>query len=117
MTWYYENKNDYGAIWVNANKFVKFFGVKYRTKNFYTFSTKVKKGSFISYDEEGDGDWNHMAFVTATTNTKKKTHGITYHNFQVAQHTRDYLAYVSAEKNGWEELVNKHPKVVFAIVN
>jgi len=61
--------------------------VKYTTKSFYTFSTKVKKSSFIGYDTTSDGNWNHMAFVTAKPSEKKKTHGVTYYDFKVAQHT------------------------------
>lgn len=114
-SWYYNN-GSYGAIWVNANKFAKFFGVKYKTKNFATFSTKVKKGSFITEDKKGDGNWDHMAFVTVTTTTKKKYKNITYNDFKVSQHTNDYHAYVSEKVNKWETLT-KNKGIVFAIVN
>lgn len=115
-SWYFNKAGDYGAIWVNANKFANFFGVKYKTKSFYTFSTKVKRGSFITEDKKGDGNWDHMGFVTATTKIKKKYNGITYYDFRIAQHTADYHAYVSETKNHWEELT-KNSKIIFAIVN
>ena len=32
---------------INANAFVRFFGVKYSTKSFISFADNVKKGSFV----------------------------------------------------------------------
>lgn len=116
-SWYYTNANNYGTIWVNANKFAKFFGVKSTTKNFNTLSTKIKKGSFIGYDKTGDGGWDHMAFVTVKTESKKTTNGVTYYDFKVAQHSSNYHAYVSDEANGWEKLKKDNSKLVFCIVN
>lgn len=116
-SWYYSSKNNYGAIWPSADKFAKFFGVKSTTTSFYTFSTKVKKGSFISYDKENDGKWNHMAFVTDKSGTVKKTEGVKYYNFRVAQHSDEYNAWVSADENHWETIKKKNPKARFAIVN
>lgn len=114
LSWYYKDKYDYGYIWIRADKFAKFFGVKYKTTSLYTLSTKVKAGSFISYDKKADGDWNHMGFVTNTTKNKKKTNGVTYYDFRVAQHSGDYWSYVSYKDNGWSK---QKKGTVFAIVN
>ena len=116
-SWCYIGYHSYGKRWTVADRFAKFFGVKYTTTNFYTFSTKVKKGSFISYDITSDGSWDHMAFVTAKSSTKKTTEGVTYYDFKVAQHTTNYNYYVSNSKNNWEKLKKSNPKVKFGIIN
>lgn len=115
-SWYFNKAGDYGAIWVNANKFAKFFGVKYKTNSFYNFSKKVKRGSFISYDLEGDGGWDHMAFVTAKYNESYTTNGVEYYDFKIAQYSADYHLKVTNAKNNWEKL-DRDKKTVFAIVN
>ena len=118
-SWYYtgKSKGSYTAIWVNANKFANFFGVKYKTKSFYTFSTKVKKGSFITEDKKGDGNWDHMGFVVKKGSTLTKTSGVKYYDFRVAQHSSDYDNWVSSVENGWETLKKNNPKTVYAIIN
>ncbi len=116
-SWYYNDKNDYGGIWVKADKFAKFFGIKYKTENFYTFSTKVKTASFITEDKKADGNWDHMAFVVKKGDTLTKTEGVKYYDFKVAQHTSNYNNWVSSKENGWETLKVAYPKTVFAIVN
>lgn len=116
-SWYYGGAYNYGKIWTTADKFAKFFGVKASTSSFYTFSTKVKKVSFIAYSKFGDGKWNHMGFVTAKSTGKKKTNGVTYYDFKVAQHTKNYHQWVSHKDNGWETLKSNYPKVKFSVVN
>ena len=116
-SWYFNKAGDYGAIWVNANKFANFFGVKYKTTSFYTFSTKVKKGSFITEDKKGDGNWDHMGFVVKKGSTLTKTSGVKYYDFRVAQHSDDYDNWVSSVENGWETLKKSNPKIVYAIIN
>lgn len=116
-SWYYSSKNNYGGIWPTADKFAKFFGVKSTTSDFYTFSSRVKKGSFIAYDKENDGKWNHMAFVTNKSSTVKKTGNVKYYDFKIAQHSSEYNAWVSARKEGWKTLKKKYPKTKFAIIN
>lgn len=123
-------KYNYAARWVNADKFVKFFGVKSkyaassgRYTSFVNFAAAIKKGSFIAYDKEGEGSWNHNAFVTYLFHSGESSrrnityHGTTYKDFKVAQHTTNYHNWASDSKNGWEELPEKNSKVVFAIVN
>lgn len=125
----------YSARWVNAHKFVNFFGKKtvYKTENydnkrtaFINFAKNIKKGSFIAYDEEGDGNWNHNAFVTYLWHSGESArrdisyHGSSYKDFKIAQHSRNYHKWVSENGDsgcGWEDLPYDYPKVTFAIVN
>lgn len=118
---------DYTSRWVSANAFVNFFGVKSkyasssysnRYNAFVNLSKNVKAGSFISYDKENDGDWNHMGFVTGVSSTEVAYHELKYRDFKVAQHTDEYNQYVSGSDNGWDNLQrNNSSVVVFAIVN
>ena len=114
-SWYYHGYFSYTPRWSVADNFGKFFGISYKTKSFLKFSSRVKKGSFIGYDEQGDGDWDHMAFVTAKTGKKKKTNGVSYYDFKIAQHSGDYNAYVSSSKCGWDKL-HKKKAIVYCIV-
>lgn len=80
------------------------------TNNFAKFSAKVKAGDFITFDEANDGNWDHVGYITATGKTgtypyldkdgsrKEKA----YTNFCVAQHSKDYYAWVNSRENGWE---------------
>lgn len=115
-SWYYKSKDNYGHYWTVADKFAKFFEVKYTTTSFMNLSKKVKKGSFITKDASNDKDWDHMAFVTATTSKKKTTEGVTYYDFKIAQHTSDYHLYVSSKDCGWDRIKKSNPKAVFGIV-
>ncbi len=121
----------YSTRWVNADKFVKFFGVKSkysastlgRYQAFVKFAAAIKKGSFIAYDKEADGSWNHNGFVTYVLHSGESSrrnisyHGTTYKDFKVAQHTGDYHEWTSSSKNGWETIPEDYSKVVLAIVN
>lgn len=112
--------NIYGAKvcsrkWKLASLFANYFGVSYRVKSFKTFSDKVVKGSYIGYDKENDGDCNNMGFVTATSTNLKKTNGVTYYDFKIAQHTGDYHRWVSHANNHWEE--KQSDKNRFIIIN
>lgn len=132
--WNYYNKGstnlgmaqtDYSVRWVNADSFVKFFGVKSKYSGgtlgrytaFVNFSKAIKAGSFIAFDEEGDGSWDHNAYVTTTRSTTVSYHGSAYKDFRVAQHTTNYWLWVSDDDNHWEELSEDNAKATFAIVN
>lgn len=130
--------NAYSIKWCRANAFIKYYGTKsvYRTAKyqnkrtaFIKFAKAVKKGSFIAYDEQGDGDWDHNAFVShlfyknATSRASISYHGSQFLDFKIAQHSRNYNAWVSGHNkstsgdSGWEDLPYDHKNVVFAIVN
>lgn len=68
------------------------------------FQNKVSKGKFIAYDSEADGKWNHVAFVTAIGSQKSN-----YRDFKIAQHTKNYHAWVSSDTNGWENVSGLKP--------
>lgn len=97
--WYYNSTQSYSTSWVRADTFVKTWKVAYSTTSFKTFSNKVSKGKFIAYDSEADGKWNHVAFVTAIGSQKSN-----YRDFKIAQHTKNYHAWVSSDTNGWENV-------------
>ena len=133
--WIVYNKNGaehkYSTKWAGADAFVKYYGIKskYKTASysnkrtaFIKFAKAVKKGDFITYDKEADGDWNHNAFVTHLyykgANKRKSIsyHGSSYLDFKVAQHTSNYNRWVSNRDNGWERLPYNSSKTVFGIV-
>lgn len=99
--WYYGGVNNNSPAWRIADSFVKYWGVEYSTTNFNTFSTKASRGKFIAHDSNSDGKWNHVAFVT---NAKAGTTASGYKDFKVAQHTKNYHAWVSSDTNGWENV-------------
>lgn len=106
-------KRHYTKIWCNANKFVNYWKVDYKYTSHNSFANKLQKGDFITYDGQNDGDWDHNAFVTAIGS--KTSSG--YKNYQVAQHTNNYLAWASNTKTcGWATVKTRHPKAVLGIV-
>lgn len=101
-SWYYKGANDYSVTWVRADAFVKRYGVAYSTTNFYSFSLHAGRGDFIAYDSEMDGKWNHCAFVVRNDASVGSYDSGTYRDFRVAQHTDDYVEWVSYSRNSWE---------------
>lgn len=91
--------------WTLASSFAYFMGVSDVTTNFYRFASSLEKGYFIAYDEGGDNRYDHMAYVTqiGTYNTYD---GKYYRDFKVANHSRNYLEWVSSSNNNWEKLEN-----------
>lgn len=103
----------YSYSWTLSDNFVRFMGHHNNTySSFYELSRRVVSGDFIAYDGGADGDWDHVGFVTGT-GTYNTYNGRYYRDFIVAQHTKDYVAWVSSDTNGWENL--SYP-VKFAIV-
>lgn len=99
--WWHKSHNGahtHSDSWIKAKTFAKYMGISYKTKSHKAFSKKVKKGDFIAFDKESDGNAEHMAFVTATSSKTYKG----ANDYQVAQHTKDYLAWMSSATNGWE---------------
>lgn len=94
--------HDHSISFIRADTFAKYMGVTYTTKNHENFSQNLSKGDFIAYDSGSDGDWDHMAFVTAIGATYTD-----YRDYKVAQHTTNYHAWVSSSENGWEILESK----------
>lgn len=77
------------------------------TNNSY-FSKVIKPGDFIATDSDDDGDWNHVGFVTAKSS--RMIDGA--YDYQVAQHTNNYIARTSSSTNNWDRL-NGHLYGVF----
>ncbi len=94
-------KHKYSISWIQANTFAKYMGVKYRSKSLNEFSVHIARGDFIAVDWTSDGKWDHMGFITQ----KGKWNG-KYYDFQIAQHSSDYIAWVSSEENSWD--INKY---------
>ena len=99
--WHYQDMmgvNYQSATWINANRFVNYFGTIYSSTSHYGFSAYLKAGDIIALDIDNTGHWNHCGFVIASDNYL--TDG--YYDYLVAQHTADYIAWTSSEINGWD---------------
>ena len=98
--------------WVSASTFARYMGRSYPTTDFSAFSKKVQPGDFIAMDSTGKGNYHHMGYVTAVGSNVTQN-GITYRNFQVAQHTNNYLAWCDTSTNGWD---TGHGSTMYCIV-
>ena len=132
--WWHRVVNDLGTVnpgprhvtsssWKGAHRFAKFMGTSNISVDFAAFSKLVQRGDFIALDEKGDGDWNHLGFVTDVGQTGKysykyggKTYQRTYRTFCVAQHTSNYHAWVHSDTNNWEWQDANGNKAKFAVV-
>lgn len=93
--------NRYSTSWINADKFVKRLGTDFTTSSFSDLSYRVKAGKLIAFDSARDGGWDHVAFVYKVGKDRGS-----YMNLKIAQHSSNYLAWVSSSTNGWENLTN-----------
>ncbi|MDO4772779.1 MAG: amidase domain-containing protein [Bacillota bacterium] len=104
---YYQFGNVYhkhSISWIRASTFADYMGVSYTTRSHYRFSRELTKGDVIGYDVAGDGDFEHMAFVTDKDSYASNYSGKTYYDYKVAQHTNNYLRWTSSSLNKWETL-------------
>ncbi len=98
--WWHKNSNgkqDQSDAWKSANGFANYFGVGYKTHSAKNFSNNLKAGDFIATSWAKDGKWNHIEFVTAIGSKKNGSY-----NYQVAQHSKNYVAWTSSKINDWE---------------
>ena len=102
--WYYKSTQNYSKTWSVADQFVKYWKVSYSTTSFKNFSTKLKKGNFIAYDKNNDGKYDHVAFVTERSSKTVTTEKVTYTDFRIAQHSSNYLEWVSSSSCNWEKI-------------
>lgn len=114
--WHKKTKNILGITthkqsnsWSLADTFSRYMGIGYRTNSHETFSANLQKGDFIASDNDGNGSWDHMGFVTDVgagicTSTGNFT------NYKVAQHSSNYHEWVSSDKNNWENIEKKGGK-------
>lgn len=105
---------EYSPNWSAANNFANYWGVDYKYYTHSIFSQNVKKGDFITYDKAADGDWDHIGYVTAVKKSFNPKLG--YKNYKVAQHTKNYNAWVSSSKNGWEKIKKENPSAKLGII-
>lgn len=96
-SWWYSSRYSRSDSWINANAFAQLWGIKSRTVDHRTFSTWVSRGDFIGLDYGRDGSCDHIGFVV-----NKGGDVGSYYNYQVAQHTSDYVDWVSSGRNNWE---------------
>ena len=66
--------------------------------------------------ECGGKKWKHLGFVTKAYNKRVKTNGVTYYDFKVAQHSKEYHRKVSHKNNGGETLKKSYPNIRYAII-
>lgn len=81
------DKHKHSRSWTIADTFARYMGVILTRTNHRNFSAYVHKGSIIAGDWTNDGDWEHLAFVTAADNYVG-SYG--YYDYRVAQHTSNY---------------------------
>lgn len=100
--------NRYSNSWTVADTFVKYQGTAYVTSSFNDFTNTVKAGKIVAYDRGQNGSWEHCAFIYKVGKQRAN-----YRNIKIAQHTSNYLAWVSSSVCNWETLSNCN----FAIVS
>ena len=113
--WSHRKVHAYGGIyhlssraWTVADNFVRLMGVSSKYKSHYQFSKYLYRGNVIAVDFNSDGRYDHVAFVTKTENFAAKYGKKRYYDYKVAQHTSDYHAWTSWERNHWEFLEDKN---------
>ena len=94
------NPHTHSRSWTEAKTFAKYMGVTYSTKSNKAFSANIKKGDFIAFDKESDGDYDHIGFVTGVATSKTGN----YYPYKVAQHTNNYNEWTTSNTNNWEKL-------------
>lgn len=100
--WHYGNV--YSRVWTVADTFVRHFGLQTVTRDHMLFSMSLSRGSIIAYDENSDGNWDHVAFVVQDDNYHAVYEGKRYFDYKVAQHSSDYLRWASSPDNRWDKL-------------
>ncbi len=86
--------------WTLADVFSRYMGVKYTSRSHIYLAKNIDKGNIIAADFDGDGDWDHLGFVTESNDYYSPSCG--FYDYKVAQHTSNYLAWTSSKTNGWE---------------
>lgn len=94
--WWYKSSSSYSYSWTVADTFRKYMGYSTKYYSWNSLKNNLVKGSFIGKDTGGDGDVNHMAFIT-----DKKADGS---QVQIAQHSTNYLKW--SNDTGWINIGN-----------
>lgn len=100
-----ESLHWYSNTWQRAHEFSGFMGRSDITQSLYTFSRNIAKDYFIALDFTGTGSFDHMGYIVqvGTYNTYNDKY---YRDFKIAQHTSNYLDWVSKDINHWDDYDN-----------
>lgn len=97
--------HEHSTSWINADTFVRYMGVGYRSTNHQNFAANIRQYDFIAFDTNGTGSWDHVAYVTDRNNGSAINYnGKVFVNYRIAQHTTDYHRWAS--DTGWPNLQN-----------
>ena len=110
------NEHVHSYSWIRADAFARYIGIWGRYTSFQTLSLNVKTGDFLAEDHLSDGDFDHIGFVwwvNDTQGTYTDEDGVTrtYKNMRIAQHTSNYICYVTDDNNDWEKMTEKGKKI------
>lgn len=99
-------RHEHSISWVRSDTFARYMGIGYTTNRIMNLSMNIQVGDILALDNNSDGDWEHMGFVTYKNShmgsyTLDNTI-LTYYDFIVAQHSNNYNTWVSANDNNWD---------------
>lgn len=92
------NLHVHSNAWMRADDFARNAQVNYVTSSNSAFSIHMNPYDFIAADYAHDGSWDHIGFVV---NKRKIASG---YDYNVAQHTSNYIAWASSSINGWDKI-------------
>lgn len=99
-------KHEHSISWIRSDTFARYMGVGYKTNRMMNFSMNIQVGDAIALDNNSDGDWDHMGFVTYKNNYagsyQLDNMIMTYNDFVIAQHSSNYNRWVSEDGNSWD---------------
>lgn len=91
--------HSHSVSWIQAATFARYMGIGYSTTNHTSFAQNIRTGDFIGLDFENDGDVDHCGFVVGKDNY---VGGWGYYNYEVAQHSTNYIRWASDPENSWD---------------
>lgn len=103
MGWWHRKEwtgwHSHSNSWVGADTFARYMGIGYSTTNHASFAANIRTGDFIGLDIEDDGSIDHCGFVVGKDNY---VGGWGYYNYEVAQHSTNYIKWASESDNSWD---------------
>lgn len=104
----------YTFAWCNANGFVNYYKTTSEHNNFADVTKAAKVGDVIAYDTTNDNDWDHVGYVVGKGSY---SNSLGYTDLEIAQHSRNYCAWISDDANGWDTLKDNYDNVVYSLVS
>lgn len=99
-------RHEHSISWIRSDTFARYMGVGYTTNRIMNFSMNIQVGDAIALDNNSDGDWDHMGFVTYKASRPGSytldNMILTYTDFIIAQHSSNYNSWVSENHNNWD---------------